>query len=86
MGNLNEYIAKTTNCTHTNTFGQPTIRCAQRYRLLLKDFCKSASIIGNVISDEKVGHIDHQYQLILKRLGLPDKQPLTKFCPASTAY
>jgi hypothetical protein len=43
----------------------------------LKDYCELLDITGRVIRDDKAGHIDHQHQPILQRLGLSDEQWLT---------
>ena len=43
----------------------------------LKDYCELVDITGRIIRSEKAGHIDHQQQPILQRLGLSDEQWLT---------
>jgi len=43
----------------------------------LKDYCELVDITGRVIRYDKAGHIDHQHQPILQRLGLSDEQWLT---------
>ena len=43
----------------------------------LKDYCELVDITGRVIREDKAGHIDHQQQPILQRLGLSDEQWLT---------
>jgi hypothetical protein len=43
----------------------------------LKDYCKLVDMKGRVIRSDKAGHIDHQHQPILQRLGLSDEQWLT---------
>jgi REP element-mobilizing transposase RayT len=43
----------------------------------LKEYCELVDITGRVIRDDKAGHIDHQHQPILQRLGLSDEQWLT---------
>jgi REP element-mobilizing transposase RayT len=40
----------------------------------LKDYCELVDITGRDIRDDKAGHIDHQHQPILQRLGLSDEQ------------
>jgi hypothetical protein len=58
----------------------------------LKDYCELVDITGRVIREDKAGHIDHQQQPILQRLGLSDEQWLTlttefekNFCYAAGA-
>jgi REP element-mobilizing transposase RayT len=43
----------------------------------LKDYCELVDITGRIIRNDKAGHIDHQQQPILQRLGLSDEQWLT---------
>ena len=43
----------------------------------LKDYCELVDITGRIIRNDKVGHIDHQQQPILQRLGLSEEQWLT---------
>jgi len=43
----------------------------------LKDYCELVAVTGSVIRSDKAGHIDHQHQPILQRLGLSDEQWLT---------
>jgi hypothetical protein len=43
----------------------------------LKDYCELVDITGRIIREDKAGHIDHQQQPILQRLGLSDEQWLT---------
>jgi REP element-mobilizing transposase RayT len=43
----------------------------------LKDYCELVDTTGRIIRDDKAGHIDHQHQPILQRLGLSDEQWLT---------
>jgi REP element-mobilizing transposase RayT len=43
----------------------------------LKDYCELVDITGRIIRNDKAGHIDHQNQPILQRLGLLDEQWLT---------
>jgi hypothetical protein len=44
---------------------------------LLKDYCELVGITGRIIISVKAGHIDHQQQPILQRLGLSNEQWLT---------
>jgi REP element-mobilizing transposase RayT len=43
----------------------------------LKDYCELVDTTGRIIRDDKAGHIDHQHQPILQKLGLSDEQWLT---------
>lgn len=43
----------------------------------LKDYCELVNITGRISRDDKAGHIDHQQQSILQRLGLSNEQWLT---------
>ena len=43
----------------------------------LKDYCELVDITGRIIKSDKAGHIDHQQQPLLHRLGLSDEQWLT---------
>jgi len=43
----------------------------------LEDDCELVDITGRIIRNDKAGHIDHQQQPILQRLGLSDEQWLT---------
>jgi len=43
----------------------------------LKDYCELIDITGRIIRNNKAGHIDHQNQPILQKLGLSDEQRLT---------
>ncbi|MFT6898101.1 MAG: hypothetical protein ACJA13_002521 [Paraglaciecola sp.] len=43
----------------------------------LKDYCELVDITCRIIRSDKAGHIDHQQQGLLKRLGLSDEQWLT---------
>ncbi|AGH42474.1 transposase [Paraglaciecola psychrophila] len=43
----------------------------------LKDYCELVDITGKIIRHDKAGHIDHQAQPILQRLGISDEQWLT---------
>ena len=43
----------------------------------LKDYCELVDITGRVIRSDKAGHINHQQQPILQKLGLSDEQWLT---------
>ena len=43
----------------------------------LKDYCELVDITGRIIRHDKAGHIDHQQQPILQRLGLSGEQWLT---------
>ena len=40
----------------------------------LNEYCELVDITGRIIRHNKVGHIDHQQQPILPRLGLSDEQ------------
>jgi hypothetical protein len=40
----------------------------------LKDYCELVDITGRIIRHDKAGHIDHQQQPILQKLGLSDEQ------------
>ena len=58
----------------------------------LKDGCELVDITGRAIRNDKEGHIGHQNQPILQRLGLSDEQWLTlttefekHFCYAAEA-
>ena len=43
----------------------------------LKDYCELVEATGRCIREDKAGHIDHQHNPILERLGLSDEQWLT---------
>jgi hypothetical protein len=43
----------------------------------LKDYCELVDCTGRCIREDKAGHIDHQHNPILERLGLSDEQWLT---------
>ena len=57
--------------------GNPRQNMPKGIAFSLKDYCELVDITGRVIRDDKAGHIDHQHQPILQRLGLSDDQWLT---------
>jgi REP element-mobilizing transposase RayT len=57
--------------------GNPRENMPKGIAFSLKDYCKLVDITGRIIRNDKAGHIDHQQQPILQRLGLSDEQWLT---------
>jgi hypothetical protein len=45
--------------------------------LSVKDYCELLDCTARCIREDKAGHIDHQHNPILERLGLSDEQWLT---------
>jgi REP element-mobilizing transposase RayT len=57
--------------------GNPRQEMPKGIPFSLKDYCELVDITGRIIRNDKAGHIDHQQQPILQRLGLSDEQWLT---------
>ena len=57
--------------------GNPRLDMPKGIAFSLKDYSELVDITGSVIRSDKAGHIDHQHQPILERLGLSDQQWLT---------
>jgi REP element-mobilizing transposase RayT len=70
-------IKQNTNNTLMPFVGNPRQDMPKGIAFSLKDYCELIDITGRVIRDDKAGHIDHQHQPILQRLGLSDEQWLT---------
>ena len=70
---------KQSTTTHSlmHFFGNPREDVPKGIAFSLKDYCELVDIIGRIIRNDKAGHIDHQQQPILQRLGLSDEQWLT---------
>jgi len=70
-------LKKTTTHSLMPFVGNPRQGMPKGIAFLLKDYCELVDITGRIIRSDKAGHIDHQQQPILQRLGLSDEQWLT---------
>jgi REP element-mobilizing transposase RayT len=70
-------IKQNTNNTLMPFVGNPRQDMPKGIAFSLKDYCELIDTTGRIIRDDKAGHIDHQHQPILQRLGLSDEQWLT---------
>jgi hypothetical protein len=70
---------KQSTTTHSlmHFVGNPREDIPKGIAFSLKDYCELVDITGRIIRNDKAGHIDHQQQPILQRLGLSDEQWLT---------
>jgi REP element-mobilizing transposase RayT len=67
----------TTNHSLMPFVGNPRQDMPKGIAFSLKDYCELVDLTGRIIRNDKAGHIDHQQQPILRRLGLSDEQWLT---------
>jgi REP element-mobilizing transposase RayT len=64
----------TTNNSLMPFVGNPRQDMPKGIAFSLKDYCELVDLTGRIIRNDKAGHIDHQQQPILQRLGLSDEQ------------
>ena len=70
-------IKQNTKNTLMPFVGNPREDIPKGIAFSLKDYCELVDTTGRIIRDDKAGHIEHQHQPILQRLGLTDEQWLT---------